>query len=394
MTTLTLPQKFQAIETELLDAHFERELQIRNAIVTLIGHQHMLMLGKPGTGKSLMIRDLIARVLGASLFQTNLHETSDVSEIIGGMNVPMLVEKGLSRRNMEGMLPTCTHGFIDEIFNGNAPVMHSLYPQLNEREIPEGGKMLPVPLRSCFMASNNLHSDPNLHALWDRVHIRMLVKYVRDRNNIQAIIDASVKRKRKIEAVAPATITLEELDQANQEALALGWSKDATETFHGLHDELLSQGTEISTRRLVESAVAVQANAWFKGHSEVKVPDLEVTADFWWQTMEDHDKVRGLILEAVNPSEKEAAKLLDDFDVLRQEYRKADGIDDIKHSQVGLEVYRKLKTLLSSARLEHEKAEDAGCGTARLVEVTHKVEGLMGEIGKEVFGIDPNTVGA
>jgi MoxR-like ATPase len=392
MPTATLQSKFKAIEDQLLAAHFEREMHVHNAIVTLIGNQHMLMLGKPGTGKSLMIRDLAARILGGTYFETLLHETSDVSEVNGAIDVPAMVERGESRRNTKGKLPEATIGFIDEVLNGNAPVLHSLYPQLNERVFHNGGIIVPTPLRSCYMATNQMHSDPNLHALWDRVHIRMLVEYVRDRNNITSIIDASLNRKRNIAPEAPATVTIEELDLATQEALALPRSKDAEETFFGLYEELLSRGIEVSTRRLVESMVAAQSNAWLKGHAEVKVPDLEVLADFWWQTMDDHELVRGLILEAVNPSEKEATKLLEDFETLKQEYRKAEGLDEVKHSQTGLEVYRKLKALSGNARLEHEKAVDAGCGTGRLDEVIHKVQGLMGEIGKEVFGIDPSTM--
>lgn len=393
MPTTELQSKFKAIENQLLSSHFERETHVHNALVTLIGRQHMLMLGKPGTGKSLMIRDLAARVLGADYFETLLHETSDVSEVNGAIDVPAMVERGESRRNTRGKLPEAAIAFLDEVLNANAPVLHSLYPQLNERVFHNGnGHPIKTPLRSAFMATNQMHSDPNLHALWDRVHIRMLVEYVRDRSNLVSIIDSSIQRKLHLEPDATATVTLEELDQAHEEALGLGRSQEAEEAFFTLHDELMSRGMEVSTRRLVESMVACQSNAWLKGHEEVKVPDLEVLADFWWQTMEDHDTVRGLILEAVNPSEKEAVRLLQDFDTLRQEYRNAEGMDDVKHSQTGLEVYRKLKTLLGNARLERDKAEDAGCGTQRLDDVVHRVEGLMGVIGKDVFGIDPSTM--
>lgn len=391
--SLTIQEKFKAIETQLLMSHLEREWHVHNAIVTLIGHQHMLMLGKPGTGKSLMIRDLASRVFGATYFETLLHETSDVSEVNGAIDVPAMVERGETRRNTTGKLPEAVIAFLDEVLNANAPVLHSLYPQLNERIYHNGnGHPQPTPLRSAFMATNQMHSDPNLHALWDRVHIRMLVDYVRDRNNITNIIDASLRRKRHVEDEDVATITVDELDRAHQEALALPRSEAAEEVFFELYEELMSRGTEVSTRRLVESMVACQSNAWLKGHSEVKVPDLEVLADFWWQTMDDHDTVRSLVLEAVNPSEKEASKLLEDFETLKKEYRNAATLDDIKQSQTGLEVYRSLKTLLGNARLERDKAQDAGCGTGRLDEVVHKVEGLMGEIGKDVFGIDPATM--
>lgn len=393
MTTTELQQKFKAIETQLLMSHLEREMHVHNALVSLIGYQHMLMLGKPGTGKSLMIRDLAARVLGATYFETLLHETSDVSEVNGAIDVPAMVERGETRRNTTGKLPEAAIAFLDEVLNANAPVLHSLYPQLNERVFHNGnGHPQPTPLRSAFMATNQMHSDPNLHALWDRVHIRMLVDYVRDRNNITNIIDASLRRKRNIEADEIATVTLDDLDKAHQEALSLPRAPQADELFFELYEEIMSRGSEVSTRRLVESMVACQSNAWLKGHSEVKVPDLEVLADFWWQTMEDHDTVRTIILEAVNPSEKEAAKLLEDFDALRNEYSNAKKLDDVKKSQTGLEVYRKLKTLLGNARLERDKAEDAGCSTGRLDEITTKVEGLMSEIGEEVFGIDSSTM--
>ena len=71
------------------------------------------------------------------------------------------------------MLPASEIVFLDEIFKSNSAILNSLLTLLNERRYTSGGVVLKCPLLSCFGASNEVPSDENLTAIFDRFLLRI-----------------------------------------------------------------------------------------------------------------------------------------------------------------------------------------------------------------------------
>ena len=219
-------------------------------------------------------------------FETSLDETKDPGEVFGPHDIKAMVDQGRTQRVTEGMLPEATDAFVDEIFNGNSPTLHSLQPIMNER-IFHNPKPVPVPLRSLYAGTNKLlDSDPDLAPFFDRLHLRYEVDYVTSRRNQSDMVTEAIARMQQVGrgaitslAVAPTRINVDELDVAHHEALALSVADDVFGTFLDLRDGLRTEGgIVISDRRMVEGMAAVKANAWVRGHDQVQMIDLDVLA--------------------------------------------------------------------------------------------------------------------
>jgi hypothetical protein len=61
--------KIVALRDELAATLLERETAIETALLALLTGEHLLLLGPPGTAKSMLVRAICERILGASYFE-------------------------------------------------------------------------------------------------------------------------------------------------------------------------------------------------------------------------------------------------------------------------------------------------------------------------------------
>jgi MoxR-like ATPase len=372
----------------------ERQDVIHGSWVARIGQLHLNMLGPGGTGKSFLVRDLVRHIEDAVYFETALDETTDPGQVFGPPDIKAMVEDGKTRRVITGMLPEATDAFVDEIFNGNSPTMHSLMPAMNERIFHNNGIPMNIPLRCLYSGTNKLNADADLAAFWDRLHLRYEVGYIQGRDSKadmvgQAIARMVVAGRGTVTSIAenPTLVTIAELDQAHAEALSLDVSDAVMNTFLDLQDELRGKGIQISDRRAVEGMVAVLANAWVRGHEDVQVGDLDILSAMWWTLRDQAQEARKVILEITNPGEKAALELLDRLDALKGELGKAEKLDDVHKRRAGVEAVKNADKLLSEAGDHLKKAKDAGTNTTRLDDVVGRAEAFKIKVGEDIFGI-------
>lgn len=382
----------------------EREEVVRGMWVAAVAQEHLLMLGPGGTGKSFLVRDFVSHIEGSKLFETAFDETTDPSQVFGPPDIKAMVEDGKTRRVPTGMLPEATHAFLDEFFNGNGPLLHSVMPALNERIFHNNGMPSNIPLRSAFMGTNKLNADADQAALWDRVHLRYVVNYIGDRTAQAEMVGDAIARmlangrgtNTTLAGVQKTLVTLDELDQAHKEALSLDVPDPVLDLFFDIRDEL-QHGTakiQISDRRTVEGMAAVMANAWLNNHTTVTVGDLDILASMWWTVQDQMSAARSVILAATNPGEKAAMDLLDALDDLKKEVKQANesDMDPSRKKRVGVEAVKNADKLLGDARAHFAKAQAAGTSTTKLDEVIKKAEGFKIEVGKSIFGLDPQAI--
>jgi MoxR-like ATPase len=403
--TTGIDQGIHANVTQIIDEQNavikERSDVVRGVWTSLIARQHLLMLGPGGTGKSFLVRNTVSHIDGAKYFEVAVDETTDPSQVFGPPDIKAMVEDGKTRRVPDGMLPEADVAFIDEFFNANGPLLHSIMPALNERLFHNNGQPSAIPLISMFAGTNKLNADADQAALWDRIHHRHVVGYLTDRQSQGEMVGDAIARMSLLGRGAGTNITgaqvtqisLDDLKQAHEESLSLTVPDAVLDLFFDIRDELQhgSAKIQISDRRAVEGMVAVLANGWLNNHDTITVGDLDVLANMWWAVQDQMSTARGVILAATNPGEKAALDLLDSLDGLKKEIKQANDsdMDSSRKKRVGVEAVKNADKLLGEAKQHLAKAQAAGTSTTRLEEVIKKTDDFKIEVGTSIFGINP-----
>lgn len=402
--TQDIRQRVEDILAEQNSLIKERSEVLHGVWVGRIAQEHVLMLGPGGTGKSFLARNTADHIDGSTYFEAAFDETTDPSQVFGPPDIKAMVEDGKTRRVVTGMMPEATEAFLDEFFNGNGPLLHSIMPLLNERIFHNNGIPSGIPLRQMIAGTNKLNADADQAALWDRVHLRYVVDYVADRNaQLDMVGDAiarmsSVGRGVSTNIIGAQTtkVTIDELDTAHRECLGLDISNAVLEMFFDIRDELQhgAAKVQISDRRAVEGMAAVMANAWLRNHTSVTVGDLDILANMWWTLQDQMSTARGVILAATNPGEKAALDLLDELDKVKKEVKQANDsdLDPSRKKRVGVEAVKNTDKLLNEAKGHLAKAQAAGTSTTRLTEVIAKADSFKMEVGMAIFGLDPTAM--
>lgn len=150
----------------------ERQTHTRLALLSLLSGHHMLMLGPPGTAKSLLARAACRCVSGGRYFEYLLSRFTHPDELFGPVSIPGLKEEDY-RRLTDGYLPDAHVAFLDEVFKANSAILNSLLTLINERIFHHGVHRDPVPLLALIGASNEAPDTESLGALYDRFLVRV-----------------------------------------------------------------------------------------------------------------------------------------------------------------------------------------------------------------------------
>ncbi len=154
-----------------------REEEAKVLMLSLISKQHAVLIGAPGTAKSLQI-SMLAESFNVPLFSYLLTKYTLPHELFGAPDVQQLRETGKTVIVTTNKLPEAKLAFIDEIFKGSSAILNTLLKILNERKFDRGDKEIRVPLWTCLSASNEIPEEPELQALYDRFQYRHWVSYV------------------------------------------------------------------------------------------------------------------------------------------------------------------------------------------------------------------------
>ena len=111
----------QALEAELSGLLLERTATVRAALVALLAREHMVLLGPPGTAKSLLVELLAERIAppgggGLRTFIWLLTRFTTPEELFGPVSVQGL-KRDEYRRLTTGKLPEAELCFLDEAFS-------------------------------------------------------------------------------------------------------------------------------------------------------------------------------------------------------------------------------------------------------------------------------------
>jgi MoxR-like ATPase len=286
--------KLQALRQELNQNILEREQIIDGLLSCLLSRQHILLLGSPGTAKSLLSQQLCSAISGANYFQWLLTKFSTPEEIFGPISVQALQQDSF-RRKVDGKLPTAHLSFIDEIYKANSSILNSLLSLLNERTFYNDGVPVRCPLITVVGASNELPEKDELDALHDRFILRYWVNYLDDPVNLKTVLLSDDKSN------VQTQITLGELELMQVEASRVRVDDALIDNLLNLKLDLAKAGFVASDRRWKQILKLLKAYAYLQGSDQVSVDHFPLLIDAMWAKPSDIPEITAVMYKAFKP---------------------------------------------------------------------------------------------
>jgi len=334
MTTSPAQTALQTLRAELKGAFVGRDAEIDGVLLALIARTHCLLLGPPGTAKSLITQTIAAALSpavdpGASrddfYFQQLLTSFTTPDEVFGPFDIAGL-DAGRYERATSGYAPAASVMFMDEIFKANSGTLNALLTLLNEREFDNGTKRVRCPLQICVGASNEYPADSSLGALYDRFTMRFWTDYVASR----------AERRRLLTCADPASqvaakLTADQIGELQRDARAVSVPEPVLDALLDIADRLANEhGIIVSDRRLRQCVGLVRARAALNGRTTAARSDLRVLADSVWRKHDERPAVLATVLECAAPTLAAAQKLADAAREMIENLREGASVDDME----------------------------------------------------------------
>jgi MoxR-like ATPase len=379
--SVKLNSKFQSIESELNSFFVERQAVIRGLLLATLSQTNILLLGTPGTAKSMIIERWNAHIKNSKFFQRLITRFTVPDELFGPFSMNGIKEDRFYRI-FSGKLPEANTAFLDEIFKGSSGILNTLLSILNERTFyNEGGAAIKVPLFTLAAASNEVpDKDDKLDAVYDRFLLKYDVKSIREDSNFLKMLTSDLYE-------VTTTISIEDIAKAQNDAAALTIPEETAKSFLDLRAHLRNAGVMMSDRAFKLMAKIVKAEAWINGHTEVTTDDLEVLQHACWKDPDHIKKVQLLVLDVISPELYRIQKEYNDCLEILETFWK-NGTADKKQTDNAVEVTKKLKdskVRMSRYRDELKKSHKV---TARVDEMLASVDHNLKEIFVKVLGIE------
>jgi MoxR-like ATPase len=292
-----LQEKFQDAREELQKCLIERNDEIDIVLTAMICQEHVLLIGPPGTAKSMLLEYIMDWIHGPK-FTVLFSKYTVPEEVFGPLSLQALKQDQFTRVG-KGMLQEAIGAFGDEIFKASSAILNTLLKILNKRLYIENGIAKKTDLRIFVAGSNEFPGGENggheLGALYDRFLFRKKVKPVSPKNQNQLWFTDLPSPQ------FPSHISLNELDKAFQEASVMTWEAESEELFGKIVRSLNTEGIVPGDRRQRKAVKAVKAFAWMNQHATVEPTDLMILKHILWEDPSHEIKTREIVEKISNP---------------------------------------------------------------------------------------------
>ena len=279
--------RIRAIQDALTEGLVERDVAVRLALLAALAGEHLLLIGPPGTAKSLVARRLRLAFRDAAYFERLLTKFSVPEELFGPLSIKGLEEDRYERLT-ESYLPTASIAFLDEIFKANSAILNALLTILNERMFDNGTDREKTPLVAVIGASNELPEGEELDALFDRFLLRLHVGPVSE----DAFPDLLKLRGDDEPSISEGLgLTEGDLDAVRKEAGKVDVPDDVTTLLCDLREWCIAEEIGVSDRRWRKVVKLLQTSAWTSGRDAVSVWDCWLLQHCLWGKTDERAKI-------------------------------------------------------------------------------------------------------
>jgi len=380
-------RRLQAIEAEMAALLLGRDDAVRAALLAVLARQHLVLLGPPGTAKSLLIELLSERIAaptggGLRRFVWLMSKFTTPEELFGPVSVQGLKQDVYCRLTV-GKLPEAELVFLDEIFKSNSAILNALLTIMNERAFDNGPTRVPVPLIALVGASNELPQGEDTAALWDRFLLRGMVDYVDD-SDFGHLLRLAAR------STPPTTLAQTDLIALQCAAAALPIPDTILDALLHLRKDLKGKGIVPSDRRWRQILDLLRAQALLEGRAAVAEDDLIILRDALWQTPEQRQEIARLAARLANPMNARAVELGDQAVSVHTAAlgkQRDGGLDDEAKMGAAIEALGKLKRVGGELKRLEEQAIAQGRTTARIAKEVARVAGMREQIAVLVMGV-------
>lgn len=263
----------------------ERRLAVRLALLAALAGEHVVLIGPPGTAKSEICRRLASVCSDARVFERLMTRFSVPEELFGPLSLSAL-ERDEYVRLTDGYLPTAHVAFLDEIFKANSAILNALLTILNEREFDNGVRRIKVPLISVVAAANEVPTEGELMALYDRFIVRCRVDPV-SADSFSELLRITAPASNR----ASHPLTLDELATIRTQAASLPLSGGVVHLITQLREWLREHGIYVSDRRWIRIAGILKVAAFTEGRKMVLWADCLLLPALLWAQPEQEDTI-------------------------------------------------------------------------------------------------------
>lgn len=298
-----MQSQLQQLRDELRARFPERQEVIDGTLAALLIREHVLILGPPGTAKSILVRTL-AHAFSSNHFERVLTRHTIPEELLGPL-CPQALEEGRFVHAPVGMLPQAHLALVGDIFTASSSVLNVLLPLMDERVFIDDGAPVSVPLISLFGTTTELPENSAQEALLDRFLLRFEVDYLQRPSSFRDVLTAPAPTTSSI-------LGMEILRAMQADIINVKVTADTLEAIVALRDALRSEGLIASDRRWQKALRLVQAAALLAGEEQTSPEDLTILVDVLWRHPHERPRVARVVGRLVSPVAFQAGELLED----------------------------------------------------------------------------------
>ncbi|MBM4257495.1 MAG: AAA family ATPase [Deltaproteobacteria bacterium] len=370
---MTPREKLRKIREELQQMFLERAELIDGALAALLSAQHVMIVGPPGTAKSMLADELCRRIEGASYFQWLLTKFTTPEELFGAVSLKAL-EADDYRRVTAHKLPEAHIAFLDEVFKASSSILNAILTIINERLFHNGRQVTPVPLLTLFGASNELPEDDELLALYDRFLVRFVVGYINEDFRFLKMLQSKEPSER-------TTLTLDDLLHLQTETRAVAVPARVLQGLADIRRELSKKNIVASDRRYRQSLSLLQALAYISGRTSVVESDLFFLEHVLWKDPGERGEVHNVIQGLIHGYEDEVQELLFQTRELR-DYAERDWESKEQQARAVIEAHTKIRHILAKVNEISEKVSDAGRPLDKVETIKSEIQTIQQQLEK------------
>lgn len=308
----------------LVSGLYEKETAVKLGLLTALAGESMFMLGAPGCAKSMITRRIKEAFKadnkdGVKYFETLLNQFTTPEEVFGNISLKALNgelpdengnKKEEYRRLTDKMLPEADIAFLDEIWKASPAILNTLLTIVNERKFHNGSKVMNVPLKALFAASNELPAKgKGLEALYDRFIFRLPVDFIKNEDDFFEMIDQPAHEEFKLnDEDKKLLISNTELKEWSKEIDKVTLSevskqvisairKEMTLLNDAMSDEDKKNGElfEVGDRRWKKIAHILKTSAFLNDRNEIDLMDCSLIENCIWGTEKQQKKAKEIV---------------------------------------------------------------------------------------------------